>query len=287
MAFGIIGCSKNDGGSNNQRTATTTPDNFKLKFINYPVNITILLSGNDTVFSQSIEYFTYTSNNLLSKRYLISGTKNTAPAAFTYDTAATYTYSYNTAGLMVSYTQKTNAGIFNHILDYDVQNRLVRDSVSNPVVSNNKVTTFTYQQDTVFTLEKQTFPIGLQVIVDTIVMNNGVTIKMLEKITPPNGNPYFKQYGFTATNYQNPLALLSNVELFSSDYRNGSATLYFSGRENISKNLSSQISEKYWYPPQQPTQYSGNFLQQFDAQNRVISIIEQASGLTTKQFIYY
>lgn len=265
-----------------------TPANFKLKYIHYAVDTAIPLSGNDTSFLQRIEYFTYTAANMLEKRYEISARRTSPATVYTYDTTQVFSFLYNGNGMITGYSQQMPTGSFHHTIDYDPQNRPTRDSVTNAIVSNNKVTTFSYKQDTVFMLEKQTFPVGLQITIDSIVLSNGLAIKQFNKILLANGNSFSTQIGFTATSYENPLSKLSNFGLMGSDYKNGVSSMAYtiSNPENISKVLSTQVSVKYWASTVATTQYTNNLSPLFDTNNRVTSIKDLSTG-RTKQFTYY
>ncbi|MBC7589202.1 MAG: hypothetical protein H7178_12680 [Chitinophagaceae bacterium] len=266
-----------------------TPDNFKLKNIVYAPDSIILLSGNgDTVISQKIEYFTYDNSNMLLKRYVIMANKSKTP--FTYDTTAMYSYTYNANGSIGSYTEALKNNTANHIITYDSQDRFVKDSVTNPQVGNNKVTTCRYLQDTIIQIEKQTFPIGLQTITDTAILNGGVVIKEINKTLNSNGSTFIIEILFTTNSYLAPLSYLSNATLFGSDYKNGSNSFGYTiyNPEYAVKNVTIQKNVKYWGSNLSVTQYSSNLLPQYDSLGRLQSIRDLSlPGNKTKYYTYY
>lgn len=212
----LVSCTKSD--SNN----ATTGGNALLKSI-YQYDTTYLLCGNcPPVITKNDVRFVYDAQNRVTQRWVIT-TKASAGAVTTIDTTNTFTYTYTGGSSKVTgYTEQEGKGTpVIHELTYDAQDRLIKDSVTNPQPSNNKVTTYTYFTNMYLQKDKQTVGISSQFSIDTFYFSGSNVVKQALQ-----GGARTITYTVSST-LRNPLSYTNTFSLLGSDWRNGiNGTLY-------------------------------------------------------------
>jgi hypothetical protein len=158
----------------------------------------------------------------IQQRILTNTTWSNTPV--TIDTLAVYTYSYiGNSNTINSYSSLSNNIVIQHALVYDAQNRLLKDSITNPgATNNNKVASFTYLQDTVIMKERETFAVGTYNFIDTMVYSGNNVIK--EKI---KSNNFLSEFNYMFSASINPYSYPNNSSLMTSDYRNDNISAIF------------------------------------------------------------
>jgi hypothetical protein len=184
----------------------------RLKKVTYPfIYLTPFARGGEPSHStQEIQYYFYDSLNRLSERKVV--VTHFIDLDIVLDTVDTYNYFYSgNSSQIIRYTDRignTNNNTHNHILAYDIQNRLIKDSLNSP--TSSYTTLFTYLPDSIIKYRPQYFA-------DTLIMINNNVVK--EKI---GYSTYNIQYDFIITAYRNPYSYANNFTLFSSDYKSPS-----------------------------------------------------------------
>jgi hypothetical protein len=257
---------------------------IKLKAIYFPIDTFITTGDPEIIIVQKVETFHYDVLQRLTTRY-IYGLYHTD--SISNDTTEVYTYSYvNNSSTISAYTHQNFEGTFHHVLIYDAQGRISKDSVTNPQSGNNKVSAFTYKQDTIIYVGRQNYVIGTEMIIDTMIFTDGKILK--EKITKTinNESPFVWEISYTLTPNLNPLGYLNNFILLASDRKNGTNSIIFTilTPENISQLLPSAVVMKYWGTTIPLTQYQTDFNYSADASGRVHSIIDSEEGETIYEY---
>ncbi|MEO7490266.1 MAG: hypothetical protein ABIU77_24325, partial [Ferruginibacter sp.] len=280
IAFCLLLSCKKSEKNNHYNTANT-----KVKSVLYGRDsVAPLCYPCDPIITQKSEGFVYDNLDRLRTRFLITSTLSNNPIRI--DTTETFAYSYSdNSSLIAGYVDQITGSIpINHILLYDLQKRLLTDSVTNPQVSNNKVSYFSYLQDTIIEFEKQTFPIGTQVKIDTMVLSGSNILQ--EKI---NSSLSFTELSYTITSDRNPFSYINNFSILASDYKNGSNSDLFSiyTPQNITYNIASQTLVKYWNGSSPITQYTVMLATTLDSLGRVNSISNRSRRDKKTTFSYY
>ena len=259
--------------------------NKKLKSIFYSRDTTgLLCTGCSMEITQKAEHFFYDNLGRLISRVLTTTRHTNTPA--TTDTNEIYSYTYSGISL-TNYTQQQNNITVNHLLTYDLRNRLIKDSVINPEVFNNKVSYFTYLRDTIIQTNYFSDAIVSTISRDTIVIKGKNIIK--EKIkTIANGTVNYREINYSLSNYQNPLSYVNNFSLLSSDYKNGNNFYLFliNTPQNVTYNLASRVSVTYWSNVSQPITYSTSFTIALDLMGRV-STVNNINNNKQTLYTYY
>ena len=217
MVAGLLtSCSKSDSNTTNNSS------NALLKSI-YQYDTTYLLCGNcPPVITKTDVRFVYDAQGRVTQRLVIA-TKASAGAVTTIDTTNTFTYTYTGGSSKVTgYTeQEGKASPVIHELTYDAQDRLIKDSVTNPQPSNNKVTTYTYFTNMYLQKDKQTVGISSQFSIDTFYFSGSNVVKQALQ-----GGARTITYTISST-LRNPLSYTNTFSLLGSDWRNGiNGTIY-------------------------------------------------------------
>ena len=279
----FFSCTKNNSNPGNQ-----DDPKFKLKTIFYPVDSVTLLCGNcPPIVTQESENFIYDSSGRLTSIIVIATTLSDNPVSI--DTSAVYSYFYSDNTFLISsYTQTINGYATNHLLTYNSENKIISDSVTNPQISNNKVSYFQYNQGYIVVTDKQTYPIGTQIIVDTMTIDdNNITKEIIKKVVLSNPqNIWNEDLTYSTTSYQNPLSLVNNISLWGSDYKNGVDAIFYNG-EKFSNNLASQKITKYWSNNIPLTEYTSVYTAVLDTLGRVISVTNSSDGNGKTEYEYY
>lgn len=239
----VIGCEKKEPiiNNNSNNRAATTPANFKLRQIIGPMDTVILLTNNDTLIGQTTENFIYDNADKLVKKTMSNLRKIGINGATTYDTSETLIYNYNSTNYIVSYTEAKNGFIFNHIIDYDIQNRFIRDSVMNQQGTQTTTITCRHLQDTVVMINRN----NISAITDTLVYSNNTLVKQFINSRNQNGFVSRFVYNYTSNTNTNPLSLLGNFNLYAADYTTGTigmSMFKFKDTYKMVKNVSTQIN---------------------------------------------
>ena len=210
----IVACTKTTDPSNNPNPSAS----YKVKTIHYQKDSGgIPETPNDIYTSQNVDSFIYDANNRLIVRYYLQVQGRPLYNTVTIDTTNkfVYTYASNNSNLITSYTERCYATTgtikiwnLNHVLKYDVNDRIVLDSVTNPLGYNNKVTTFNYAGNMVIEHNDGWYSI------DTLTFNGNDLLN--EKME--NDSTYIK---FTSSVYVSPFTYINNYKLWKSDYQNG------------------------------------------------------------------
>lgn len=266
----LISCDKNDN------TPPTTATH-KLKTI---------ISGNDTmalvcylcppVITQNAENFKYDYLDRLTARIVTTTTLSSDPIYI--DTSEIFTYSYiDNSAKIISYSHKKYGSTIEHLLTYDSENRLIKDSITNPQVGNNKLSIFTYLPDTIIHNETQSFIAGIEMKSDTMIISGNSIFK--EKI-----RGFITRYLiYSLSSYRNPLSYVNNFSLLASDYKNGSGSTLFMiyNPQYITYNLTTQTQVNASTP------YTTFFTVTLDSLNRVKSFTNSSNGNKVTTFEYY
>jgi hypothetical protein len=273
----LFSCKKSatpDDTTTNQPTVQS-----KLKKIVSVDTVVLLCNFCAPIITERAETFVFDNLDRLVKRTKTNTTLSNTPQ--TVDTLTIYTYVYfGTNTKVESYSEQSFSGSgaisINHALDYDSQNRLLRDSVINPVVSNNKVTRFTYLPNTIVEYERQTFPVGTQQKIDSFFLNGNEIVRHRFG----TGNNIF-----TLTTYQNPLSDLSNFSLRASDYKNGSASTLFTiyTPYYVTTSQASQVAVN----ANSGTSYVAVLNYSLDSIGRIKFFTNSANGYKRTTFEYY
>ncbi len=256
-----------------------------LKSIHYSNDTVYLLCGGcPPQISFKKEDFFYDPQGRLSLRRLT--TTNVSPGPTRIDTTATYVYSYagSNSSLISGYTDTHRAvGTINHVLAYDSQGRLISDSVTNPQVSNNKVSLFQYLAGYVVEYDRQTDAVLTMIVRDTFYISG--TGVMQERFL---ANTTHRVISHTLSIYRNPLSYVNNFLLFASDYKNETGLISFPiyYPQNITYYFPVQTDVSYWTNPASVTQYSTGYAITVDAQNRIQSYTN-STDYKTAYFEYY
>jgi hypothetical protein len=257
-----------------------TDDVIKLKrILNAIDTITPLCSPScPASISRNEEEFIYDNLNRLTKRLLVK--RNISNVPETIDTISIFNYSYSdNSATIFSYSERTNNSnieVF-HTLSYDAQNRILKDSVTNPQTGNNKVTKFAYFQDTIIQVEQQNFIAGTEIKIDTMILLGSNIVK--EKIKGIGS----RELVYTVSGYKNPLSYVNNFSLLASDLKNGSNSTLFmiNTPQYITYNMTSETRITT------SSTYISTFTIKVDSLNRVISFTKSANGNKVTSFEYY
>jgi hypothetical protein len=193
----------------------------RLKKITYPV-IWVwppLRCGGECppIITQQTDYYFYDSLNRLIERKVIIIDSSNFPIV-NIDSSRRIKYFYaNNSSQITSYTipNSYTSGIETHILTYDLQNRLIKDSLNSSIPNNpSYARTFRHLSDTIIQYEPKAFPSGQQYIADTLIMIGNNVVK--EKIGYSTRNV---QHDFIVAAYRNPYSYANNFSLMASDFR--------------------------------------------------------------------
>lgn len=263
----------------------------KLKRILYPKDSAFLLCNppcSNWIITQGIETFIYDSFDRLIRREFTRTRVDDFSNIMHTDTLSYLNYQYNMGNSIITgYFEKkydSTYPIVNHILVYDFLNRLILDSISNPQVSNNKITRFTYLMDTVLQYEVQSFPAGVEIKFDTMLLAGNNVVQ--ENITFNSTRWEFK---YSLSSYRNPLSYVNNFSLLSSDNKNSSNSSLFMIHKPqfITYNLTNSTIRKYWSASSSGIPQSQFFTITVDSFNTVQSYIDSYSGNKLTTFEYY
>ncbi len=277
----ITACKKN---TDQQNINTSDP---KLKSITHPTDTSqALCVGCPPIYTQTKEYFFYDNADKLTSRIVVSSSTTNS---ITRMDSVIYTYSY-TGPLISGYSEtKNNVSIY-HLLLYNLQNRLILDSVTNPQSDNNRVSSFRYLPDTAIQTTRITAALGVTTIIDTLAyVGNNIRVERIKNINP-NNTFYYRELTYTVSPYKNPYACSNNFELFASEYRNGGAlAISFSifTPQNILYNLATRVDVRYGSTPAMPTQVSNPYSITLNSQGIVQSVANINNQNKVTLFEYY
>ena len=204
------------------------------------------------------------------------------------DTTAIYSYTYS--GLrIIAYSEDKRGVIINHILNYDTQNRLLKDTIINPSLTNNKTTYFEYLPDTIIQTNIFSNAVLSAFSKDTIILIGNTISKEFIRTHNSNGTSSDQEFTYTASSFRNPLNYVNNNVLFASDYKNESGFYTFSiyNPQNIMPVLATQVVTKSWNNSLPPTQFTAYLASTLDSLGRVHSIIELNNRNRTSIYLYY
>jgi hypothetical protein len=259
----------------------------RLKKVTYPMlfNLPIWASrgGEPDHSAQENNYFFYDSlNRLIEKKVIINRIIDLDQSI---DTFYTFQYFYSTNSSQISrFTSRfrNTSDIQNHILTYDLQNRLIKDSINSP--TGIYVTILTYLADTIIKYRPQVFPSGQQYFADTLIMIGNNVAK--EKI---GYGDYSIQKDFIVTAYRNPYSYANNFTLFGSDhYTYGSSIGYADTDHFITYNqcLNLRVNKRYNNIIYTPS--NSHFTMTLDSFGRIKTMAKNTDyGNSAVQFEYY
>lgn len=213
----IVACTKTtDTGSNPNPSAS-----YKVKTIHYKKDSAYIMEYPlDVHIGQSVDSFVYDANNRLIERYYLSVQMRPFLNTINIDTTNKFLYYYssNNNNLITSYTERCYATTgtiqiwnINHLLLYDVNSRLILDSVTNPIGYNNKVTSYNYVGNMVIEHNNGWYNI------DTLLFNGNDLLSE----SMGNDSTYTR---YTSSVYVSPFTYINNYKLWKSDYQNGLGT---------------------------------------------------------------
>lgn len=259
----LISCNKSEN------TNLALPLAPRLKLITFSKDtITPLCATCVPVISQKAELFLYDNSDRIISRTLTTTILTNTP--ITIDTTIIYKYVYS-GSLIASYSEEKNNTIINHVLDYDLQNRLIRDSIVNPQLTNNKVSYFEYFPNSIIQTNVFSDAVVASISIDTMLLSGNNITREIIQTTTSSGTINYREINYTLSLNQNPLSYVNNFSLLSSDYKNGSGFYSFLiySPQNITHSIVSQVTTKYWSNTSGVTQYSTNFSSSLDSLGRV------------------
>ena len=270
----FISCKKNQVISSNNNEIT------RLKRImnSYDTIYPLCSPACPPYISREEQLFIYDGSDRLTQRLVLRS--DISGLAEKIDTMSIFTYRYNdNSAVIYSYSEK---GIYPaieiiHNLSYDSQNRILKDSITNPQPDNNKVTRFTYLQDSIIQFEKQGFPAGTEIKTDTMIVFSNNIVK--EKISG------FISWGliYTIANNRNPLSYVNNFSLLASDLKNASNSTLFMiyNPQYITYNITSETQVISSSP------YTSVFNITTDSLDRVKSFTNSSNSNKVTSYEYY
>jgi hypothetical protein len=223
--------------------------------------------------TRETDYYMYDSLNRLIERKVVIIDSSNWPVFIDSSRRIKYFYSNNSPQI-TSYTipNRGQNGIETHFLTYDLQNRLIKDSLNSSLLSNpSYARTFRYLSDTIIQLEPKAFPSGQQYIADTLIMIGSNVVK--EKIGYSNHNV---QHDFIVAAYRNPYSYANNYPLIASDFRSfGSDPDFLTINNHVTTyNQCSEILVQKWNNNIAGYPYNSHFLITFDSYGRISTLVK-------------
>lgn len=275
----FVSCKKTE----NHNAELTTDQ--KLKKISYGIDSAVpLCTSCPPLITEKAEHFYYDNLDRLVSRMLTTTTLSFNPVIT--DTTSVYLYFYSDNSFMISsYTDQPARSIaINHILKYDSKNRLISDSITNPQMGNNKLTSFTYLPDTIIQYEKQSFPAGTEIKIDSMFIEGGNIVR--EKITSGSS---FRELTYSSSTFRNPFSYINNFTLLASDYKNGANSSLFSiyTPQNITYNIASNTDIKTWNNTSPVSNSTSVLTTTLDSTGRVKTTSKSSNGNKVTTFEYF
>ena len=288
-------------------TKTTNPKGpispqYILKKIINPKDSVYIPESNVPTITQKIDSFNYDVNNrLISKYKLVYKSSNGATLL---DSTNEYIYYYasSNSNQITGYSVRqlaydslsgTNVLVLvNHTLLFDVNNRLVLDSISNPLIGGgDKVSRIIYLPNAIVKINAQTFVIGKDVSIDTLYFNgdNVSAVNSVDTNYNSVSPAWFSNVDFTFSTFINPYSYINNFSGGQSDKINrtnlGLMSVYALG--SISANLYANAIVTYWSKTIPRTSYPNNILSIVDTLNRVVQTIGINNNFKSTYYQYY
>jgi hypothetical protein len=258
----------------------------KLKRILNPIDTIFLLCNPacPPIVTQNIETYVYDNLGRLVKRFLTTVRLSDIPTRI--DTMSIFSYHYSGNNqLILGYTEDRNSSIpVNHIISYDNLNRIISDSIFNPQQYNNKVTIFNYLTDSIIQTERQLFPVGLQIKIDTmLLLGNNIFKERIKSFST------IREISHSFSSYRNPLSYVNNFSLLASDYKNGTnSSLYMiQTPQFITYNQATETLVVNTNNGAVTSQYISIYAINVDSFDRVQSFTNSSNGNKVTSFEYY
>ena len=234
----IVACTKTTDPGNNPNPSAS----YKVKTIHYKKDSVFTPETPlDVLTTQNVDSFIYDASNRLTVRYYMLVQGRPLYNTFTTDTTDKflYTYASNNSNLITSYTERCYSTInratlwyINHLLQYDANNRIILDSITNPQGYYKQVTSYNYAGNMIIEHSDGWYKI------DTLNFNgNNLLFEKME-----NDSTYIN---YTNSVYINPFTYINNFKLWKSDYQNEPGSFIINYPYSRSYYLPSYVSANY------------------------------------------